>query len=310
MKKINRAYLADKDETIEEFVSKIPPEELNGEFIFGDLDIETAQKALEQLSEDHEDVHPAMFIPQLFILSKTPSEAFQLLTGQNKKKDGIYLGDFLDEVVSKIHYWLSLNTKLLDELTTLYGIPRVEQLAGGFFQLTNYNPTPETDKKYISQGKTNAEQTKRLKVLAALDVSLQYALLKNARKNNETDTASAHMFFFVRSLAQFSAATSVKEGLNVKPRRIKGGLAKSDRVGLFALITHFHENNPGASNKVLWKKIRIALQKEPFKTPCGEYEVSFRTDPNEKEYLVQTKDDDEYPIGFEAFKKIRKRVRS
>ena len=280
--------------------------------ILTSIDTKSVEKLLKSLSETEESVHPAMFIPLVFIFQSLPFKVSEDLRKETGDKSLLQrmIADFLEHTQE----WLSANECLLMELLELCPDLKKDRLVQGQTLIRNIYITPEIEEIYCERAKDRQDTIKRTKILAAVNALLTHQLLSDAVNKGKAVESAEFMFFFTRSMAQFAANKAVEDGLARQDSRRKGGEKEADRTGLIALVQCYHEKNSKLSDLELWKLIKKDLLQKKYIKPCKEYSVRFydeHTDTSDSSgLLIQKKSKGkEYPIGFEAFRSIRREVR-
>lgn len=293
MKKINNAYLATaKDGSLEKIMAELPDNSGGYAGFFTDLDPKFIEKALKNLSETEENIHPAMLIPLAFIFQ---NPLFQISKDLREVAGGKSLQErMIDDFLTHTQEWLYANEVMTMELYDF--CPDIEKipLDETHTIVKNIYITPEIEKNYLELAVDRQDRIKRTKILAAVNALLTHRLLSDAISQENAKEAAEYMFLFTRSMVQFAANKAVDDGLSRQEARRKGGEREADRTGLLRLIRKYHAHNPTATDAELWKIITHDLLHKS---------VRFEFEPTDDRItggsMIQKKSGgEEYPMCF------------
>jgi len=306
MKKINNVYLATKkDGSTEEILKKLPPRQAGYSAVFTNLPPKDAEKNLKMLSGIDEDLHPTMLIPLLLFFTMTPKEATGMLIDRNEKYQ-MKFDRFINSAILQIIDWLNYNKIMIADLLAYCDGIYIEDIGDDWFKINNYKTDAKIEKSYLDDAINAKDKTKRMKIIAGLDLLCHHQDMLMAMEKNYASDAVMFTFLFARSLAQFAAVGTEKDGRDVQRGR-RNQKAKN-RPGLTALRRTYKERYPKASEAMLWKFVKRDLIKEPFQH--GEYTVEYTPEPTgTKETAGWLKhideNGDESSIQYETFRKIK-----
>jgi hypothetical protein len=232
----------------------------------------------------------SMCIFKSLIFSQPPSFVFEHLseeTGEKEVAFYIYIEDFCEEA----RLWIDAHLSLAEEFGNVFCENRNTTMKECDFHEDEYCINSDDENSFLDLSTDEKDYIKRLKFLAAADMIQKKKLLDKARSQGDIDGIALYSFAIARSMSQFCATNSVKDGTSINTGRGKGGEATADRNGYRQLLNYYKLLYPKKSRQKLWDIICRDLRKKPFYTPCGEYEIQLWIDPvHDNHQLAQLKD--------------------
>lgn len=232
----------------------------------------------------------SMGIFKSLIFSQPPNFVFEHLSEETDEKEVafyIYVDDFCEEA----RLWIDAHLTLAEEFGKVFCKKRNTTMEECDLHEDEYLINSDDENSFLDLSTDKKDYIKRLKFLAAADMIQKKQLLDKARSQGSIDRIALCSFAIARSMSQFCAINSVKDGTSMNTGRGKGGEATGDRNGYKQLLDHYKQLYPNKSRQKLWDIICRDLRKKPFYTPCGEYEIQLWIDPvHDNHQLAQLKD--------------------